>query len=181
MLELKVGGQELYDEANERFISTPTYILKLEHSLVSISNWEAKWQKAFLDKKTERTQEQTIDYVRCMTINKNVDPNAYKAITTRDLMVIAAYIDDKRTATWFGKQKQGPPSREVITSELIYYWMIANNIPFECEKWHLNRLLTLIRICEIKQTPQKKMSKNELAARNHSLNKARRAKHHTKG
>lgn len=181
MLELKIGGEELYDETEERFIEAPSYILKLEHSLLSISKWESKWQKAFLDKSKPRSYEETIDYVRCMTLNKNVDSNVYKHLKRYDLAKINDYIDNKMTATWFAKQNQGPPSREIITSELIYYWMISNNIPFECEKWHLNRLLTLIRVCEIKQSPQKKMSQRELAARNHALNKSRRAKHHTKG
>lgn len=181
MLEIRVGGRELYDEENERFIETPSYVLKLEHSLVSISKWEAKWQKPYLDRNKQKTYEETIDYVRCMTVNKNVDPRAYMQLNRIDLSKIESYINNKMTATWFAKQKQGSPSREIITSEKIYYWMISNNIPFECEKWHLNRLLTLIRVCEVEQAPKKKMSQRELAARNHALNKSRRAKHHSRG
>lgn len=180
MLKIKVGGEEFYDEIKERFISNKSYILELEHSLLSISKWESKWQKAFLDKKKPRTIEETIDYIRCMTIN-DVDQEAYNHITSNDLLTIEEYINNKMTATWFSNQRQGAPSREIITSELIYYWMISNNIPFDCEKWHLNRLLTLIRVCEIKQTPQKKMSQRDLASRNHALNKSRRAKHHSRG
>lgn len=181
MLTLNIGGKEFYDEEKEMFLEQPSYILQLEHSLVSLSEWEAKWQKAFLNKKTQRTYEESIDYVRCMTLNKDVDTAVYEAINRYDLAKIIAYIDDKRSATWFSEQKKGPSSREIITSELIYYWMIANNIPIECENWHLNRLLTLIRICEVKQSPPKKMSQRDLAARNHALNKSRKAKHHTKG
>lgn len=183
MLELKLGGEEYYDEENDRFIESESYVLKLEHSLLSISKWEAKWKKAFLEKKNQQamTIEESIDYVRCMTLNKQINPKVYELINMYHLMKINEYIDDKMTATWFGKQKQGPPSRKVITSEVIYYWMITNNIPFECEKWHLNRLLTLIRVCEAEQAPHKKMSQRELASRNHALNKSRRAKHGSRG
>lgn len=183
MLELRVGGQELYDEVNERFVNNPVYTLKLEHSLLSISKWESKWKVAFLDreKAKTRTMEMSIDYIRCMTINKQVDERAYSLIGVAEINRVNEYIDDQMTATWFAKQKQGPPSRKIITSEVIYYWMISNNIPFECEKWHLNRLLTLIRVCEAEQAPHKKMSQRDLAARNHSLNKARRAKHGSRG
>jgi hypothetical protein len=171
---------EAFDEEANEFVSCKQQDLCLEHSLVSISKWESKWKKPFISKE-QKTTEQTIDYVRCMTITKNVDPNCYLGIPMSVLKEINSYIDDSMTATWFTEHK-GRPSREVITSELIYYWMVAYNIPFECQKWHLNRLLTLIRICSIKNNPsKKKMSKSEIMARNKQLNAARRAKSHSRG
>lgn len=152
--------------------------LTLEHSLVSISKWEAKWHKPFISKEPKTTEE-LLDYVRCMTLTQNVDPLVYNFIDNSVLKQITDYIEDSMTATWFSEDKK-PPSREIVTSELIYYWMVALQIPFECQKWHLNRLMTLIKICSIKNDPsknKKKMSAKERSA----LNKARRAKHHSKG
>lgn len=180
MLVITIGGVEFYDEERKKFITNPSVTLKLEHSLISISMWEAKWKKPFLNtshKQKPRTYEETLDYIRCMTINKNVDPTVYDRLTRFDLQKIEDYIGDKMTATWFPKQNgKGSPNGEIITSELIYYWMIANNIPFECQTWHLNRLLTLIRVCEVKQAPAKKMSKRDIYAQNRALNAKRKAR-----
>lgn len=177
MLTLTIGGEELYDEENERFITNPSVTLKLEHSLLSVSEWESKWKKRYLNNDDPHTIEETIDYIRCMTINKDVDPAVYNRLTRFDLQKIEDYIADKRTATWFRKEEgKGNKTGELVTSELIYYWMIASNIPFECERWHLNRLLTLIRICEIKNSPAKKMSKKDLYAQNRALNAKRKAR-----
>jgi hypothetical protein len=141
---------------------------------VSISKWEAKWHKPFISK-DNRTYEETIDYVRCMTITQNVDPNIYLLITNENLKEINEYIGNPMTATWFNERnQQSKKNSEQITSELIYYWMIAFQIPFECQKWHLNRLLVLIRICNIKNQPQKKLSKREILSKNAALNAARR-------
>lgn len=175
MLEIKIGGKEYYDEQTERFITDPSIVLKLEHSLISVSAWEAKWKKPFLKKRESHTYEETIDYIRFMTLNKNVNPGVYDRLTMAHIQTIESYIDDKMTATWFPKQQgQGRSSNEIITAESIYYWMIANSIPFECEKWHLNRLLTLIHVCEIKQAPAKKMSKKDIYAQNRALNAKRK-------
>lgn len=180
MLSIKIPKIELWDEVNEEFISTPKeYTLNLEHSLLSISKWEAKWKKPFLSKE-EKTDEETIDYIRCMTLNNNVDPMVYNVIQKDMIKQVEEYIDDPMTATWFSN-KEETKSREVVTSELIYYWMIALNIPWETEKWHLNRLLTLIKVCNVKNAPPKKMSMNEVINRNAAINKARRAKYKTKG
>lgn len=154
--------------------------LQMEHSLVSLSKWEAKWQKPFLSNTTEKTPEEMIDYFRCMTITQNVDPNLYYFIPEDIGLKIREYIQAPMTATTFGKEVQ-KPSREIVTSELIYYWMTALNIPFECEKWHLNRLMTLIKVCSIKNAPQKKMSASEIRARNKALNDSRRKAMHTRG
>ena len=160
MLQISIPAQEYFDERTEEFVNVKPYTLQLEHSLISISKWEAKWCKPFLGKE-EKTEEETIDYIRCMTITQNVDPLAYNAIPVSELEKVKAYIHAPMTATWFRKQENQPPSRKVITSELIYYWMVANSIPFECEKWHFNRLMTLIRICGEKNQPSRKMSKQD--------------------
>ena len=174
MLVLDIPGQEFWDEKKEQFVSMNPTTLKLEHSLISLSRWEAKWHKPFLNEKTEKSVEETLDYIRCMTLNPNVDPEVYTRITTDMVNTITEYIHDPMTATWFSKEDDNPPSREIVTSEVVYYWMVALNIPFECQKWHLNRLLTLIRVCNAKNQPPKKHSKKEIAQRTASINAARR-------
>lgn len=159
MLPVHVPATEFFDERTEEFIEVKACTLQLEHSLISISKWEAKWRKPFLSK-DEKTEEETLDYIRCMTITQNVDPMVYKALPNSEIQRIKDYMNAPMTATWFKEDKR-PPSRRVVTSELVYYWMIAQNIPFECEKWHFNRLMTLIRICGEKSAPQKKMSKSD--------------------
>lgn len=180
-LKITIPAQEQWNEMTEQFMSTKEQTLILEHSLVSISKWESKWQKPFLGKGA-KSAEETIDYVRCMTINQVNDPNVYYNLTQQNMDDISSYIDSPMSATWFSEeQKRGGGSKEVVTSELIYYWMVALEIPFECQKWHLNRLLTLIRIANIKNQPSKKMSKAATRKQNHSLNAARRARLHSKG
>ena len=181
MLEITIPATELWDEINEEFITTKEQTLRLEHSLVSLSKWESKWCKPFLSK-TNKTDEEMLDYVRCMTLTQNVPDEVYRCLTDDNIRKIYEYIDAPMTATWFNDDKTKGTSRgEQTTSELIYYWMIALNIPFECQKWHLNRLLTLIRVCNIKNQPPKKMSKRDIMSRNAALNAARRNKLHTKG
>lgn len=179
MLEIMVPGRELFDESRMEFIQTKPTKLQLEHSLVSISKWESKWHKPFLGREG-KTKLETLDYIRCMTINRDIDPTVYQSIPDYQIRLINAYIDDSMTATTFSNNDE-KPSRQIITSELIYYYMTALNIPFECQKWHLNRLLTLIRICSIKSQPGKKMSKNAIRKRNAELNAMRRAKTGSKG
>lgn len=180
MLTITIPASEMWDEKNERFVDTKEYTLHLEHSLVSLSKWESKWCKPFLFTK-EKTSEETLDYVRCMTLTSNVPPEVYYGLTSENIKAINEYIEAPMTATYFGQDRNGRGNREIITSELIYYWMIALNIPFECQKWHLNRLLTLVRVCNIKNQPAKKMSKREIMSRNAALNAARRKQLGTKG
>lgn len=180
MLRITVPAAEYFDESRQMFIQKKEQTLQLEHSLVSLSKWEAKWKKAFLGKE-EKTLEETLDYIRCMTITQNVDPEVYTRLTNANIKEINEYIGDPMTATTFRKDNPGHPSRETITSELVYYWMIANNIPPEYQKWHLNRLLTLIRVCTIKNTPLKKRGKSEIMRQNAALNAARRKKLGTTG
>lgn len=179
MLELKIEAREAFDERRQEFINIKPTTLHLEHSLVSISKWESKWKKPFLSM-GEKTQEESLDYVRCMTITQNIDPALYHCLTNDELEQIFAYVEDEKTATTFNAVNT-LPNRQVITSELIYYWMCSYNIPFECQKWHLSRLLVLIRIASIHNQPDKKMSKQSILAQNKALNAARRKKFHTKG
>lgn len=180
MLQITVPRQEKWDEVKEEFIYTEECTLQLEHSLISLSKWEAKWHKPFMSK-VPKTLEETIDYIKCMTITPRVDPEVYNNLTRQNIEDINAYIENPMTATFFSKESNGKPSREQVTNELIYYWMIALNIPSEYEKWHLNRLLTLIKVCDVKNKPPKKMSKKQLATRNAALNAARRQQLNTTG
>lgn len=180
MLQITVPGIELWDEEKEEFSYTKSQTLKLEHSLVSLSKWESKWNKVFLSKE-EKTLEETIDYVRCMTLTSNVSPDVYERLTAENIEAVNEYIAASMTATYFYEEDKKTNSKEQVTSELIYYWMISLNIPFECQKWHLNRLLTLIKVCEIKNRPPKKMSPREIMERNNRLNEERKKKFNTTG
>ena len=179
MLEIKIPESESFDNEKQEFITEKEVTLQLEHSLISISKWESKWNKPFLDNKIEKTSEETLDYVKCMTINK-VDDSVYLRLNQENMNEIGRYITASMTATTFLKTSNSG-NREVITNEIIYYWMITLNIPFECEKWHLNRLLTLIQVCSIKNSPKKKMTKSEILARNRELNAKRKSNIGTKG
>lgn len=180
MLRITIPEREFWDEVKEEFVKTKTVTLQLEHSLVSLSKWESKWHKPYLGKGA-KTVEETVDYIRCMTITQNVDPLVYSAINSDIIKQVSDYITDPMTATWFPKDDKSSPSREIITAEIVYYWMVTLNIPFECQKWHLNRLLTLIRVCNAKSAPPKKLSKKQLAERNAVVNAARRKALNSKG
>ena len=179
MLEIIIPGLELYNEEINEFTCYDDVELELEHSLVSISKWESKWCKPFLDGK-DKTLDEIVDYVRCMTINDKVEPDVYDRLTEENLVVINEYIGRPMTATTFNNEKKST-GREIITSEIIYYWMVSFNIPFECQYWHLNRLLTLIKVCNVKNNPPKKMSQKEILARNKALNDARKKELGTRG
>lgn len=179
MLTILVPGVEMFNEKFQEFITVGDVTMDLEHSLVSLSKWESKYEKPFLGKK--KTTEETYDYIRFMTLTPDLPPEIYNDLTQSNLEEINTYIDAKMTATWFSEAPGAPKSRDVITAELIYYWMIVFQIPFECENWHLNRLFTLIRVCNIKQSKPKKMSRSEIAARNRELNARRRAQLGSKG
>lgn len=180
MLRITIPAAEFWDEVREEFITTREQTLSLEHSLVSLSKWESKWCKPFLSKE-RKTTEETIDYIRCMTLTQNVDPMVYNFLSESNIADVNAYIEAPMTATRIREEGSGPRSNEQITSELIYYWMIALNIPFECQKWHLNRLLTLIRVCNRKNQPPRKMSARQIMSRNAALNAARRSQLNSKG
>jgi len=182
MLRIKIKPKEFWDEENQEFVmNNHEQVLQLEHSLVSISKWESKWCVPFLGKKGDvKSPKQTLDYIKCMTITQNVKDEVYENLSASDITVINDYISQPMTATTFNELNNGT-SKEIITSELIYYWMISLNIPMECQRWHINRLLTLIRVCNIKNGPAKKMNKKEIASKYASLNAARRQQLKSKG
>lgn len=179
MLQITIPTMnDLWDERNQQFLSIKETTIQLEHSLLSISKWESKWNKSFINTK-DKTEDELIDYIKCMTITKNVDPNIYVCLTAENIQEIVNYINAPMTATII--RDTGKSNHEIVTSELIYYWMISLNIPVKFEKWHLNRLITLIRVCSIKNQPAKKMSRGEIMQRNAALNAARKKRWNTKG
>jgi hypothetical protein len=171
---------EYWDERTNEFVYPEVCKLQMEHSLVSLSKWESKWHKPFFSKK-DKTTEETLSYIKCMTLNENVDPAIYNLLTNENVEQINQYIYDSMTATTFPEDKRGKNNGEFVTAELIYYWMITLNIPVEFQNWHINRLLTLIRLCNIKNQPEKKMSKREIMSRNAALNAARRKQLNSRG
>ena len=179
MLKIIIPAIEQYDELNNEFIISKEQELCLEHSLISVSKWESKWKKPFLSR-DKKNLEETNDYIKQMVITDNISESVYLLLTKNNIDAINAYISDNMTATKINDQKKGP-SGEIITSEIIYHWMISYNIPFECQKWHLNRLLTLINVCNIKSNPPKKMSKRDLMSRNAAINAARKKSLNTGG
>lgn len=172
MLTIVVPGGEYFDESSGALTTIASQKLQLEHSLISMSKWESKWEVPFLGKQ-EHTPEQMLDYVRCMTVTQNVDPLVYMSLSDDNIRDVNSYINKKMTATWFSEPDKPSSNREIVTSEIVYYWMITLNIPVEFQKWHLNRLLTLIKVCSIKNSPKKKMGARALAQRNSALNAQR--------
>lgn len=179
MLQIKIPDVEFYDERTNEFVIQKGCVLTMEHSLLSLAKWESKWHIPFLSDK-DKTDEQLLDYYRCMTITKNVKPSVFNNFDSRIVKAISDYMNDPMTATWFNDRGRNN-DRSVITAEILYYDMIALGIPFECEKWHLNRLLTLIRVVSEKSKPPKKMTRDEVLAQQRRLNAERRAKMKTKG
>lgn len=179
MLSITVPKSEFFDERTNEFLSTPETTLLMEHSLVSLSKWESEWEKPFLAP-VERSTEETLSYIKAMTLTPNVPPEIYPQLTRDNLVEINDYIAAKMTATWF-RETNSPANREIITAELIYYWMITLTIPLECETWHLTRLFTLIKVFHQKNSKQKKMSPRELAQRNRELNEQRQKQLGTSG
>lgn len=180
MLNITIPKQEIYIESTNEFAYLEKeQTLQLEHSLLSLSKWESKWHKAYLSKR-KKTNEEIIDYIRCMTVTPNVDPKVYNFLTQTNIETIAEYIEDPMTATFFMSKNGSGGSTETPTAEMIYYAMIASNIPFECQKWHLNRLLALIRVCSIKNQPPKKMGQQDLMSRA-ALNASRKKRFNTRG
>ena len=181
MLVLDIPEKELFDESTDRFIKTKAQTLKLEHSLISISKWESRWLKPFLTKE-KKTQEELLDYIKCMNTNPVQDTDIVQYLSANELNKIIEYINSPMTATTvtFFDEKKPRAKEETVTSELIYYWMISAEIPFECEKWHINRLFALLKICSAKNAPKKKMTK-DMAQSQAALNAKRRANLKTRG
>lgn len=179
MLEVTIPPRTFFKESTSEFLEFNEITLKLEHSLISLSKWESKFKKPFLSDK-KHTKEEMYYYIECMSLIPNIDSMVYKTIPDDIYAVISDYIEDPMTATTI-TDRDNSRNTEIVTSEVIYYWMIEVGIPFECQKWHLNRLMTLLRVCSIKKGPQKKMSRREILEQNKRLNEARRKQNNTKG
>ena len=180
MLRITVPAKEMWDEEKEEFVYGDEVTLEFEHSLVSLSKWESKHHKAFLTKK-EKTAEEHLDYIKCMTLTEDVPDEVYARLTQENVDQIVAYIEDPMSATYYFDDKKQTGSRDVMTAEYIYYCMFANNIPLDFENRHLNKLIAIIKMCGLKNSPPKKMSKTDIANRHRQINAANRAKYHTKG
>lgn len=180
MLRIIIEGDELYNEQSETFETVNDVVLDFEHSLVSLSKWESKYNKPFLSSEKKSSGE-IFDYLKIMLISHNSDPDVLYRCSQKHLDLLQEYIDSSQSATTFGSMPNRRGPSEVITSELIYYWMVAFKIPFECQDWHLNRLFALIRICNLKNSDPKKLSRNEIASRNRELNAKRKAELGTTG
>lgn len=181
MLEITVPlTREGWDEVKQEFVEPKVQILKLEHSLVSLSKWESKWCKPFLST-AEKTAEETLDYIKFMTLTQNVKPEVYDHLTVDNIRRINEYISAPMTATTIKKDKKSKKNDRVITSELIYYWMFSFGINMECQKWHLNRLLMLIRVFDEESKPKQERSQDDIRADYAALNAARRKALNSKG
>ena len=179
MIEITIPETEAFNERTSEFVTLKSYSICLEHSLVSISKWESKWKKPFLH--TQKNEEEMLDYIRCMTVTQNIPSEVFYRIPENEVRRIIDYIEDSMTATTFIDRPDRKRKREIVTAEVIYYWMIQANVPFECQKWHLNRLLTLLRVCAEKNQQPKKMSPSAITKQWSALNAARKSKYKTRG
>lgn len=177
MLTITIPPVDLFDEKTEMITEVPEFTVELEHSLASISKWESKYEKPFLGD-AARTKNEIIGYIDAMCLTPEVPPTIFHRLSTENFGEINRYINSKMTATWFSERQQQGRSREIVTSEVVYYWMVSMNIPFECEHWHFNTLLTLIKVTNSKNAPQKKNTRGsrDAAADRRALNEARRQK-----
>lgn len=180
MLQIIIPASELWDEKKQEFVYAKEQTLQMEHSLISLRKWESKWCKPFLSK-DKKSDEEILDYIQCMTLTPNVRPETYYRLTEDNIRMIDKYINAPMTATTFSSDKGGKRSREIVTAEIIYYWMFSLHIPLECQKWHLNQLLTLIRVFNVKNAPPKKRSAQDTWRQYEALNAARRKQFNSKG
>lgn len=180
MLPILIPEQELFDSNTNEFYTIKERKIRLEHSLISISKWESKWKRSFIDKPPAK-QDEIFSYIKFMLLDNDVSDDALKGLTQKNISDIFEYINDPMSATTVTNSKNGKTKKEILTSEVIYAYMAIYGIPFSCEKWHLNRLIKLIQVCADKNNPPEKMGKNDIFKQNRSLNAARRAAMHSKG
>lgn len=180
MLTLIIHGDEYWDEASGEFLTQGDVTVELEHSLVSLSKWESITEKPFLVE-GKKTNEEIYEYIKCMCLTPGIAPDVFARLSSTNLEQVNNYIESKMTATWFFEHSEGPKSTETVTSELIYYWLVTFNIPFEVEMWHLNRLFTLIKVCNLKNGKPRKMSRSDAARMQRELNAQRKAQLGTSG
>lgn len=179
MISIKTERQELFNQSTGTFETIESHNIQLEHNLISISKWESKYKKAFLSDQKKKSNDEILYYIKCMCL-KHEDEEFVKYISVDNLTKISEYINDSHSATYIPKISNESRNRDIPTSELIYYWMMVNGIPFECQYWHLGRLLKLIEICSLKNS-NKKMSKQQILRNNRQINQSRKLRHHTKG
>lgn len=180
MLTITILGDEHYNEVTNEFSHHGNVVLEFEHSLVSVSKWESKFIKPFLTD-DPKTAEEMLYYIECMILTKDYPSNILDALTQTNVREINEYIASPQSGTVFKETKQYRKNPEQISAELIYYWLVAYKIPFECETWHLNRLFALIRICSIKNDTGNKKSPREQAQSNAQLNEERKRQFNTNG
>ena len=180
MLKIIIPESEHFDQSTSEFILLPEVKIDMEHSLVSLSKWESEFEKPFLSK-DDKTPDETTGYLRAMALSPDIPVEVFRRIPPEVITQINDYIGAKMSATWFTEVPGAPKSREIITAEIIYYWMTALNIPFECEMWNLNRLFTLIKVTNQKNAPPKTMGKGEQLAQQRRLNAERMAANKTAG
>lgn len=178
MKTLNFKEKDFFNEIDDTFIKIPAQTISFEHSLISVSKWEAIWKIPYISD-TQKTSEQASDYIKCMSINKN-DGMFIHAMTAEQALELKEYIDDPMTATTVFNSKKAPAKKSPMTSEVIYATMIELGIPIEFEKWHLNRLLILIQVLQARQSPQK-MSRADILRQNSEWNKLRKSKLHSRG
>lgn len=180
-IKLVIKANEFWDFNKEEFINTEDTIIHIEHSLAAIAKWEGRWKKSFFSN-TALTGDELLDYIRCMTIEEDIPSYVYMSLSQENLETIKSYLEDPMTAAWFKEQpKSGKSVGSTLTAEIIYYYMVELGIPFECENWHFNRLMTLIRVCSEKQAVPKKMAKKDIFSQNAALNAQRKARLKTRG
>lgn len=182
MLVITVNGEELYDERIQEFVSTEDVVLRLEHSLVSLSKWESKFCKPFLGPE-KKSREEVLEYIKAMVVGEDIPDEVFSRLGHKNIEKINEYISAENSATTFVEtpQQKARGRSEIITAELIYFWMISYTVPMECENWHLNRLFALLKVCNIKNSKEKPMSAHEVAKRNRDINAQRREKLGTSG
>lgn len=181
MLEITTIEDEFYDSRTNKFIHIPACTLTLEHSLISLAKWESKWHIPYFDNNVQKTSAQELDYIRCMVIGNLKSEYVLQALSINNILEIRDYIKNPMTATTFQKKARGKVKKEVTTAETLYAHMFSHGVSIECQKWHLNRLLTLLRVCDLQNAPREKMTKKQTAQWNAEQNAARKAKYNTRG